>query len=308
MSTRTRLAALVLALSAAVCPMPASAWGEKGHYIVAEAATFALPTDMPPFFYEAFPQIVWEAYDPDRWKGAGESLDAVNPPDHFLDWEYVSGLKLSPDRYRFIDQLYKSGTLRRHGIFNSTPGFLPWRIAELAERLTHEWRQWRASAPGSSERRFIEADIVREAGVLGHYVGDASNPHHTTLNYNGWVPENPNGYATDCGVHDRFERYFISHAVSTADVVPRVTAKPVLRGNYFGAALDEIRESNAAVETIYRIDRDGGFDLFKPVSKEGLDFAAGRLAFGASNLRDLWWSAWKNSGKPPKRRDASVEE
>ena len=281
--------------------MPLFAWGEKGHYIVNEAAALTLPNDMPAFFYRASPQLVWDAYAPDRWRGAGESEDAANPPEHFLDYEYVAGLKLPPDRYKFIDLLYTSGTLRRKGISNSAPGFLPWRIAELADRLTTEWRLWRNTNPRSPERRFIEADIIRDAAVLGHFVGDASNPHHATENYNGWIEPNPNHYANDCGTHDRFERYFISHALETKDVVPLV-ASPVMRAEYFPAALGEVRESNSLVETLYRIDRDGGFDLFKPVSKEGFDFAASRLAAGASMLRDLWWSTWKASEKPPRRR------
>jgi len=297
------LALLIFTFSA----LPLLAWGEKGHYIVNEAATLTLPNDMPPFFYKAFSQLVWDAYDPDRWKGAGESEDGANPPDHFIDYEFVADLKLPADRYKYLDLLYTSGTLRRHGIANSTPGFLPWRIAELAERLTTEWRLWRSSVRGSSERRFIEADIIRDAGVLGHFVGDASNPHHTTENFNGWLYPNPNHYATDCGTHDRFERYFISHALTTNDVVPKVVP-PVLRTEYFAAALGEVRESNSLVETLYRIDRDGGFDLFKPVSREGLDFAASRLAAGASMLRDMWWSAWKNSERPPRRRSAPPEE
>lgn len=292
---------LLLGLLLFLSPLPLFAWGEKGHYIVNEAATMSLPTDMPAFFYQSFPQLVWTAYDPDRWKGAGESIDAANSPDHFMDYEFVEGLDLKPDRYRFIAQLGASQTLRRHGIFNSTIGFLPWRIAELSERLTGEFRQWRASTPGSSERRFLEADIVRDAGVLGHFAGDASNPHHGTINFNGWVLPNPEHYATDCSTHDRFERYFISHAVSTSDVVPRVTKTATLRSDYFGTAMAMVRESNALVEPLYRIDRDGGFDLFRPVSPAALDFATARLAAGAGLLRDLWWSAWKNSEKPPKR-------
>ena len=64
---------------------PLFGWGEKGHYIVNEAATFGMPNDMPSFFYKAYPELIYLAYDPDRWRGAGESLDAANPPDHFLD-------------------------------------------------------------------------------------------------------------------------------------------------------------------------------------------------------------------------------
>jgi len=296
--TPARACALLLALFIA---LPLFAWGEKGHYLVAEAATLTLPNDMPSFFYQAFPQLVWDAYDPDRWKGAGESSDAVNPPEHFLDYEYVAALKLPADRYKYVDLLYKSGTLRRHGIANSTPGFLPWRIAELSERITNEWRQWRAAVPGSPERRFIEADIIRDSGVLGHFVGDASNPQHATYNYNGWVDENPNHYATDCNANDRFERYFVSDQMTVGAVVPKVAA-PLLRTEYFATAMGEVKDSNALVETLYRIDRDGGFDLFrKPVSQEAYDFTASRLAAGASVLRDLWWSAWKASEKPRRR-------
>ena len=291
----------LLLLIAVLAAQPLLAWGEKGHYIVNEAATMSMPTDMPPFFYKAFPQLVWTAYDPDRWRGAGPSLEAANPPDHFLDYEYVAGLELPPDRYKFIALLGSSGTLRRHALQNSWTGFLPWRIAELSEQLTSEWRQWRLAAPGSSERAFIEADIIRDAGILGHFAGDASNPHHTTIHYNGWAGPNPNGYAIDCGTHDRFERYFVSHAMSAADVAPRVPKTATLRGDYFAAALDEVRQSNSLVEPLYRLDRDGAFALVTPPSPQGVDFAASRLAAGAAMLRDLWWSTWKNSEKPPKR-------
>src|SRR5688572_23738887 len=121
-----RLAPLLLI---ACIALPAWAWGEKGHYFVNEAATHALPADMPHFFYQAFPELIWLGYDPDRWRDGGESLEA-SESDHFLDYEYVAALKLPPNRYKYIDQLYTSGVLRRKGIENDDPGFLPWRIAE----------------------------------------------------------------------------------------------------------------------------------------------------------------------------------
>ena len=291
--------ALAVLFALFVCA-PLFAWGEQGHYLVNDAATRSLPTDMPIFFYKAFPQLIWTAYDPDRWRGSGPSLDAANGSDHFLDYEYVADLKLPPDRYKFIALLGSSGTLRKHALENSWTGFLPWRIAELCERLQNEWRQWRLAGPNARERAFIEADIIRDAGVLGHFVGDGSNPHHATLHYNGWAGPNPNGYPIDCGTHDRFERFFVSHALTTADVAPRV--KPaVLRTDYFATALDEVRESNSLVEPLYKLDRDGAFALVSPPSKQGVDFTASRIAAGASLLRDLWWSTWKNSEKPPKR-------
>jgi len=289
-----------LLITIALIATPAWAWGEKGHYIVNEAATFGMTTDMPQFFYKAYPELIWLAYDPDRWRGAGESLDAMNPPDHFLDYEYVESLPLPPNRYTYIDMLYASGVLRRFGIANDTAGFLPWRIAEVAQMLQVEFRNWRNSLPDSTERAAIERDIIHFAGILGHFAGDSSNPHHTTVNYNGWIYPNPHGYATDCGTHARFESDFVSHAVDVSDVIPKL-APPKLRADYFAAAIEGIRASNALVQPLFRLDRDGAFNPLRR-SPEGVAFASDRLAAGASLLRDLWWSAWVNSAPQPKKR------
>ena len=285
-----------------VCAAPAFAWGEKGHYIANEAATFGLPNDMPPFFYKAFPELIHLAYDPDRWRGAGESLDGMNPPDHFLDYEFVADLQLPPNRYKYIALLESSGTLRRYGISNDTSGFVPWRIAEMSQMLEKLFREWRFSRPGSPQREYFERTIINVAGTLGHYVADSANPHHATLHYNGWVAPNPNNYANDCEIHGRFESDFVSHAIDISDVTPHVRKTPQLITNYFTTGVDFIRASNKLVEDLYRIDRDGGFDVFRPVKAEGRNFAIDRLAVGASTLRDYWWSAWRNSANRPPRR------
>ena len=290
---------LILLLMA--CASPLFAWGEKGHHIVSEAATYGLPTDMPTFFDRAFPELIYLGFDPDRWRGAGESLDAANPPDHFLDYDWVADLKLPPNRYKYIAILGATGTLRRHGIYNDTIGFLPWKIAEMAQQLEQEFRMWRA-AKDPHEREMMEHDIVQVAGVLGHYVADSSNPHHATINFNGWILPNPHHYPTDCETHGRFETEFVSHAIDINDVTPRLMA-PQLRTDYFATAVTAIRGSNALVERLYQIDRDGGFNTLRPVQPEAKAFAADRLAAGASLLRDYWWSAWRNSANsPPTRR------
>ncbi|MEO8216292.1 MAG: hypothetical protein ABI718_04345 [Acidobacteriota bacterium] len=283
-------------------PAPLMAWGEKGHYAVNEAATYGTPTSMPAFFLEAFPRLVYLAYDPDRWRSGGDSIESVNPPNHFLDYEFVSSLSLPRKRYEYIALLYSSGTLRQHSLKVDGPGFLPWKIAETADLLELQWRMWRRSQPGTVEREQIEQNIINAAGLLGHYVGDAANPDHATVNYNGWTSPNPNGYPIDCDAHWRFETQFVSRDIEASSVFPLLRPAQ-LRGDYFATALEEIRESNGLVEFLYRLDRDGAFQPHSRTEPAGRQFALERLAAGASYLRDLWWSAYVRSGEKQVRED-----
>lgn len=300
---RAPLKRVILTIAICLSAASAFAWGQAGHLMSNEAATIGLPADMPQFFYRQFPQLVWLGPDPDRWRGGGPALDASNSPDHVMNYEYIASLQLPRDRYSFLALLTTSGTLRRYGIRNTDSGFLPWRIAEMCEQLTVEWRLWRAAAPGSADREFIERDIVRDSGVLGHFVADSAQPLHDTINYNGWITPNPNGYANDCQIHARFETDFVTHAITTNDIVAKMSA-PKLRTDYFETAIVFIRQSNTLVEKVYQIDKTGGFDMFRSPTPEAKTFAAERLAAGASLLRDLWWSAWRNSAVILKRGNA----
>ncbi len=296
--------AVVLCLAAT----SALAWGEKGHAITTQAASLTLPNDLPRFFYDAMPQLEYLGDEPDRWRGGGESLEAENAPNHFFDFEYADGVAktLPRDRYTFIDLMQKSGRLRQHGLTPSTTGFLPWRIAELTEQLTTEWRLWRSARAGSPERVFAEHEIVETAGLLAHYVGDSSNPLHATLHFNGWADaNNPNGYSNDCDVHSRFETAFVNRAVETGVVVPRVSIAAVV-GDPFARAVSFIHDSNGLLDRLYQLDRDGGFNPLKPIGADAKAFVVDRIAAGASLLRDLWWSAWRNSAQP-RRRGPSAE-
>ena len=269
-------------------PAPAHGWGYKGHQLVSEAATFHVPVGMPAFFHRAYPSLVYLGYEPDRWRSGGPSLDNAGPPEHFLDYEYVSHLELPAGRFEALDLMIASGTLRRFGLETDTAGFLPWRIAELTDLLELQWRLW-SRTEDVLEREQIEQNIIHAAGILGHYVADAANPHHSTIHYNGWVGDPGPGFRFDCEAHRRFESDFVSRRVGLADVLPVV--QPLqLREDHFASAMDFVKDSNSLVVTLYAIDRDGGFD--GKGTARGLAFAAGRIAQASSWLRDLWWSAY----------------
>ena len=84
------------------------------------------------------------------------------------------------------------------------PGFLPWAITEHYEMLKSAFsslRTFEESGGTPAEIANAQADVVHAMGVMGHYVGDSTQPLHTTIHNNGWVGANPKGYTTWEGFH-----------------------------------------------------------------------------------------------------------
>lgn len=286
-------------LTMAAVASPTLRWGEAGHEMAARAAVAVLPREMPGFFLTAGDQLVYLDAEPDRWRNRDmPEMDNAFSYDHYVDLENVPAAALeAPHRFAYLDALHEAGLERpeRDG------GFLPFRILELHQRLVTEWRLWRVETD-PMRRGWIEQRIVNDAGVLGHYVTDASQPHHATIHFNGWATPNSEGYTLDRTFHARFESDFVSAHVTQAEVSARVSGPPRSRvGSVRAAVIEHIRDSNEHVEPLYRIDRDFGFRPDRPPHPEARAFAAERLAVGARMLADLWWSAWLESATPPSR-------
>ncbi len=296
-------AVAALALVALLVPGSSFAWGAKGHRLVGTAAVAALPETMPAFFRAASDQLAYLNPEPDRWKARAErvldpALDGAFNSDHFLDIELASSAVLAaalraPHRYAFAD------TLRAAGVDPVAIGFLPFAILELSQRLRQEFRMWR-SAPDSATRAWIEARILNDAGILGHYIADASNPAHTTVHYNGWTGENPKGFATDRAFHGRFETAYVQAHIELADVQPRVDRSARVLTDLRGEIIAYIQRSNDQVERLYTLDRSDAWGL-ETRSADNKAFASERLAVGASMLRDVWWTAWVTSAGSTER-------
>ena len=293
------LAGAVLSISTSpAAPLPFR-WGSDGHEMAARAAAETLPADLPGFFRDAGEQLVYLNPEPDRWRNRPlRFMDQGWSYDHYIDLENIPpGALEEGDRWAFLRALYQSGMERPE----RDAGFLPYRILEMYQRLVTEWRLWRQETD-PRRKAWIEERIVNDAGILGHYVTDAANPHHTTIHFNGWSANapNPEGYTTDREFHARFESDFVRRRVRYDMVRSRVTADPAsVAGNARAAVMTHITDANAQVETLYRLDRDVGFAETSPDDPRTRDFAADRIAAGAVMLRDLWWSAWLESATDP---------
>jgi hypothetical protein len=168
-------------------------------------------------------------------------------------------------------------------------------MLELSQQLREDFREWRV-APDST-KSLIEARIIDDAGILGHYVADGSNPAHTSIQYNGWTGANPNGYATDKRFHSRFESAYVGANIKLADVVSRMDTTAHVFPDLRSAIVAYLRETNGQVEHLYQLDKAHPFDA-NTTDPDDKAFTVERLASGARMLRDLWWTAWVTSGQP----------
>ena len=274
------------------CASPfARAWGNEGHRIINRLAAATLPADVPAFLRTetALSEIEYLGPEPDRWRSPAEpELSAAQAPEHFIDLEPADALGSLPHRrLDFEAKVFAAGE-RPEKI-----GLQPWETTEVWERLKAAMREYRHLAASGQDTRPVEQAILFYAGWLGHYVGDGSQPLHTTVQYNGWVGLNPNGYSTLHQIHWQFEGPFVAANLHAPQVEALMTPPQALEGDMFDDYVAYLRHTATFVEKVYQLEKVGGFT--GAGTSESRDFTAARLAAGASMLRDMIYTAWLES-------------
>lgn len=318
-----RLASLVFFAAA---PSVLLAWGYPGHRMVNEVALSSLPADFPAWVRtpENKERILFLSRDPDRWRNTTDlPFKHASEPDHQIDLEQVQeagfDLKtLSEFRNVFIFQFLSARAAHpekfppikpeenKEHVREAPGGYLPWAIAEYYGKLRSEFTSLRTfERLGTPEEVANEkASIIYTMGVMGHYVGDGSQPLHTSVNYNGWSQDNPNGYTTWKGFHAWIDTDFIDKAgISFADLAGRVQPSQAIalrprtdgRDPLFAAVMDYLIDSNRQVVPLYELDKAGKLKANgKPGSTDGRGFIEERLLAGGQMLGALWVTAWRN--------------
>ncbi len=292
---RVSFSAALVALVCLFAALPrACAWGNEGHRLINCLAASNLPADVPEFLRSlaAISEIEYLGPEPDRWRSAAEpELNAAQAPEHFIDLEPADALGPLPhNRLDFEARVFASGQ-RPERI-----GLQPWATIEVWERLKAALREYRRLSAAGQDTRHVEEAAIFYAGWLGHYVGDGSQPLHTTIEYNGWVGSNPNGYTTDHHIHWQFEGVFVAENLSSIHAEAKMTPVQAIDGDVFDSYVEYLRHSKTYVETVYQIEKSGGFT--GAGTAESREFTAARLAAGASMLRDMIYTAWLDSAKP----------
>lgn len=289
------LRALLIAFCSFVAATPyAHAWGNEGHRLVNRLAVNALPADVPAFLRSdaALAEIEYLGPEPDRWRSPSEpELNAAQAPEHFIDLELADALGPLPrNRLDFEGKVFATGQQPEK------IGLQPWETIEIWERLKASLREYRHLSAEGQTTAPVEQAVLFYTGWLGHYVADGAQPLHTTIQYNGWVGPDPHGYTTAHSIHWQFEGPFVGANIHAAQVEPKMTPAHPIAGDVFSAYLAYLRDSATHVETVYQLEKRGGF--IGAGSDESREFAAARLAAGASMLRDMIYTAWLDSALP----------
>lgn len=276
-------------------------WGDDGHKIINRAAVNAVPADMPAFFKAGIDHIVYNGPEPDRWREKTEySLKEDQEPDHFIDLERVEDIGELPEgRWEYVKLLYGKRAHTTENPDDFLPekvGFQPYAALETYGRLKVAFREYRKAKAAGQSTADAEANVLFYAGWLGHYVGDAANPLHTTIYFNGWVGPNPNHYTT-AHIHWPFESDMVNRNLAYMSDLNSLVSAPKPLENPFRDYIAYIESSNKLVQPLYQLEKKGDFK--EGGNDEGRAFVRARLAAGAQMLANMYYTAWVESEKMP---------
>lgn len=308
---------LAIALTAvAVLSLPvadAGAWGSSGHRLVGMAAMRALPDDLPPFLRtaEAAAEVGELSREPDRWKGGGRTHDRDRDTAHFIDLDDAGyALTAAGPHITSLPELRSEyeRALTEAGLDVDDAGYLPYALIDGYQQLVRDFGYWRVltaiearetdparRAWYREDRERREALLLRDIGVLSHYVGDAAQPLHLTIHYNGWGDHpNPEGFTTSRQFHGQVDSWPYGRidpaALQSAMAAPSDCASPCPIRERVPAF---IQTGLTQVAPLYRLEQSGSIATADEASGA---FMLARLAAGASELRDLITAAWRDAG------------
>jgi len=284
------------------------AWGATGHRMISEAAMEALPATLPAFLKrpEVVEAIGEYAREPDRSRNAGQPHDADLDPGHFIDLD-DQGKTLAGTPINAMPRDLEDYESAVHGAGASIrkAGYLYYNLIDGYQQLVKDFAYIRVETLALSrwtdpqDKAWLERDLklrealtVRDLGVWSHFVGDASQPMHVSIHYNGWGEfPNPKNYTED-KIHGPFEGEFVVANATPASLTAAMPAPAVCPGPIQGCIAAYLSATAAKVQPLYALWTEGGF---KPGDRRGVIFADERLGAAAAELRDLVVKAWAES-------------
>jgi len=295
---KRRMAILAIATCLVISTVFLVSWGTWGHQHINHAAVFALPDGMRPFFYNHIDFITEESVIPDVRKYTIN--DKAEFDRHYIDLESFQPGGPGDS----LPKTMKDAAAKYDAKFLEKNGILPWYIAEVVQKLTKAFQDKK------------KAEILFLAADLGHYVGDANMPLHTSVNHDGQFTDQK-------GIHAFFEsqlpeqfgsayNFYTGDAQYVSDVQAHVW-RIIMASHKLADTLlltEKKLKAGFAADKIYMKDSAGNIIKNKynqPV--HSYEYAAAfhtalngmveqQLRKAVAETANLWYTAWVDAGKP----------
>lgn len=297
---------IILCAAFTISPALVDGWGFYVHRKINRLAVFTLPEPVFGFYRHHIEFIAEHAVDPDkrRYSAVGEAEKHYIDIDHYCKDPFCDPFEIVPQRWDEAVAKFSEDTLRAYGI-------VPWNLEWVVRDLTLAFRNKN------------ESRILRLSSEMGHYVGDASVPLHTTENYNGQM-------TNQRGIHAFWESRLPELFDGEYDLF---TGKAEYVDNVSLTVWEMVMESHRAVDSVLRFEaelskdwpedvkyafEERGMALIKNYSREFSreyhnrlnGMVERRMKKAIKMIGDLWYTAWVDAGQPDLREfyDKQVPE
>ena len=268
-------------------------WGFFGHKRINRIAVFTLPPEMFGFYKEHIEFITDHAVDPDKRRYAMKGEAQC----HFIDIDHY---KIdNSDVFKIVPRYWKDAVLKYTEDTLQAYGIVPWHIQTMKYRLQKAF-----------EERNIDL-ILKYSAEIGHYIGDAHVPLHTTENYNGQLTNQK-------GIHGLWESRLVELNAKNYDFF-------VGKSQYIAKVLDfswdAVQESHSALDSVFRLEKEVtkdfesdkkysfetrgnitsqvySYDFCQEYNKRMNGMVERRMQKAILSVGSIWFTAWVDAGQP----------
>lgn len=268
-------------------------WGFAGHMRINRVAVFTLPPEMFGFYKEHIEYLTDHAPDPDkrRYAMVGEAECHYIDIDHYAIGDQ-DPFDIVPRKWKDAVEKYTEDTLRAYGI-------VPWHIQVVLKKLE------RAMSNKNTDL------ILKYSADLGHYIGDAHVPLHTTENYNGVM-------TGQRGIHGFWESRLVEINYNDYDYF---VGKAKYIKDPLDLAWETVRDSHNSLDSVFRFEKEltaefpadkkyayeqrgkmtihtYSYDFSQAYHKRLNGMVERRMKDAIIAVGSMWYTAWVNAGQP----------
>lgn len=245
------------------------------------------------FYKEHIEFLTEHAVDPDKRRYAvdGEAQRHYIDIDHYVK-EGEDPFAIVPEKWKDAVEKFTEDTLQAYGI-------VPWHIKVMKYKLQKAF-----------ESKNVDL-ILKYSSDIGHYIGDAHVPLHTTENYNGQLTNQK-------GIHGLWESRLVEinsenydYFVGKAEYIENIEAfiwKAVKASHHSVDSVltieKELTEEFPA-DKKYSFEQRGNvtvsvysYEFSQEYHKRMNNMVERRLKASISAVGSIWYTAWVDAGQP----------